>query len=261
MKVLFIGDIVGAPGREAVKALLPGVVKKNGINCVIANAENSAGGSGITPAIAKELKGYKLDVITNGDHIWKRREIVEILDEEQTILRPLNYPKGTPGFGSTIIELPKHDVKIGVVNLVGRVFMEAVECPFRTSREEIDRIRKVTPNIFVDIHAEDTSEKIALGWYLDGLVTAVMGTHTHVQTADERILPKGSAYITDVGMTGPFDSVIGRRKEQILARFTTQMPTRFEMADTDIRLNGVIVDFDEKTGRANSIERIQKKYK
>ncbi len=259
MKLLFIGDIVGEPGREAVKALLPGIVKKNGISCVIANAENSAGGSGITPAIAKELKSYKLDVITNGDHVWKRKEIIEILDKEQTILRPLNYPEGTPGFGSTIIELAKHAVKIGVVNLVGRVFMEPVECPFRTSREEISKMHKVTPNIFVDIHAEATSEKIALGWYLDGLVTAVMGTHTHVQTADERILPKGAAYISDVGMTRPFDSVIGRKKEQILTRFVTQMPTRFQMADADIRLNGVIIDFDEKTGKANSIERVQKK--
>ena len=261
MKVLFIGDIVGEPGREAIKALLPGLVKKNGINCVIANAENSAGGSGITPPIAKELKSYNIDVITSGDHIWKRREIIEILDKEQTILRPLNYPKETPGFGSAIVEVPGYAVKIGVVNLVGRVFMEAVECPFRTSREEIGRMRKITPNIFVDIHAEATSEKIALGWYLDGLVTAVMGTHTHVQTADEKILPEGSAYITDVGMTGPFDSVIGRRKEQILTRFITQMPARFQMADADIRLNAVVIDFDEKTGKANSIERIQKKYK
>ncbi|UCD55786.1 MAG: TIGR00282 family metallophosphoesterase [Candidatus Omnitrophota bacterium] len=260
MKVLFIGDIVGEPGRKAVKALLPGIIRKRKINCVIANAENSAGGSGITPPIAKELKSYKLDVITSGDHIWKRREIVEILDREQTILRPLNYPKEAPGFGSAIIELPEHGVKIGVVNLVGRVFMQAVECPFRTSREEVGRMRKITPNIFVDMHAEATSEKIALGWYLDGLVTAVMGTHTHVQTADEKILPEGTAYITDVGMTGPFDSVIGRKKEQILTRFITQMPTRFQMADADIWLNAVVIDFDDKTGKANSIERIQKKY-
>jgi metallophosphoesterase (TIGR00282 family) len=261
LKLLFIGDIVGEPGRSAIKALLPGIIKKNNIACTVANAENSAGGSGITPAIAEELKSYKLDVITSGDHIWKRRDIIDILDKEETVLRPLNYPKGTPGYGSTIIELPKHGVKIGIVNLVGRVFMEAVECPFRTSREEITRMREITQNIFVDIHAEATSEKIALGWYLDGFVTAVMGTHTHVQTADEKVLPKGTAYITDAGMTGPFDSVIGRRKEQILTRFVTQMPTRFQMADTDIRLNGVIIDFNEKTGRANSIERIQKNYK
>lgn len=259
MKLLFIGDIVGKPGRGAIKTLLPGLVKKHNISLVIANAENAAGGSGITPPIAKELKGYNLDVITSGDHIWKRREIIEILDQEPTILRPLNYPKETPGYGSTIVELAESGVKIGVINLVGRVFMQPVECPFRASREEIEKIRKTTPNIIVDMHAEATSEKIALGWHLDGLVTAVMGTHTHVQTADEKILPEGSAYITDVGMTGPFDSVIGRKKEQILTRFVTQMPTRFQMAEGDVRLNAVIVDFDEKTGKANSIERIQKK--
>ncbi|MFC1576399.1 TIGR00282 family metallophosphoesterase [Candidatus Omnitrophota bacterium] len=260
MKLLFIGDIVGSPGREAIRELVPGLVKKHNISCVVANAENAAGGSGITPAIASELLGYGLDAITSGDHIWKKKEVVELLDSEERVLRPLNYPKETPGSGSVVLELDS-GAKIGIVNLVGRVFMQAVECPFRASREEIERIRKTTPNIFVDIHAEATSEKIALGWYLDGLVTAVMGTHTHVQTADEKILPEGSAYISDVGMTGPFDSVIGRKKEQILTRFLTQMPTRFQMAENDIRINAVIVEFDEKTGKALSIERVQKKYK
>lgn len=260
MKILFIGDIVGEPGRNAIKALLPGLVKKNHIECVIANAENAAGGSGITPPIREELKSYGVHVITSGDHIWKRKEVVELLSMHDDILRPLNYPKETPGSGSAIIEL-ESGIKIGVVNLVGRVFMQAVECPFKTSRCEIDKIRKTTPNIFVDMHAEATSEKIALGWYLDGLVTGFMGTHTHVQTADEKILPGGTAYITDAGMTGPFDSVIGRKKEQILTRFLTQMPTRFQMAEDDIRLNGVIIDFNPKNGKANSIERVQKKYK
>lgn len=258
MKLLFIGDIVGEPGRKAVKGLLPGLVKKNNIECVIANAENAAGGSGITPPIAEEIKGFGVHVLTSGDHIWKRREIVEIIGEKKDILRPLNYPEETPGCGSTVMELPS-GVKIGVINLVGRVFMQAVECPFRAAREEAGNIRKITPNIFVDIHAEATSEKIALGWYLDGMVTALMGTHTHVQTADEKILPEGAAYITDVGMTGPFDSVIGRKKEQILTRFITQMPARFQMAEDDVRLNACLIDFDEKTGKANSIERIQKK--
>lgn len=258
MKFLFIGDIVGSPGRKAVKDILPGIVKKNNIDCAVINGENAAGGSGITPSIAKELLDYGADVITSGDHIWKRKEVVELLSSEDKVLRPLNYPKETPGSGSVILGL-ESGVKIAVVNLIGRVFMQAVECPFKTSREEIDKIRKITPNIFVDIHAEATSEKIALGWYLDGLVTAILGTHTHVQTADEKILPKGTAYITDAGMTGPFDSVIGRKKEQILTRFLTQMPTRFEMAENDVWLNGVIVDFDEKTGKANSITRIQKK--
>lgn len=260
MKLLFIGDIVGKPGREAIKALLPDLIKKNNISFVIANAENAAGGSGITPPIVEELLSYGISLLTTGDHIWKRKEIVEILDTESRLLRPLNYPKETPGSGSGIFELSKAGVKIGVLNLIGRVFMQPVECPFRASREEIDRIKKVTPNIFVDMHAEATSEKIALGWYLEGLVTAILGTHTHVQTADEKILPEGTAYITDVGMTGPFDSVIGRKKEQILTRFITQMPTRFQMAESDIWLNAAIVDFDEKRGKANSIQRIQKKY-
>lgn len=260
MRVLFIGDIVGEPGRKAVRALVPGIVKKNKVSSVIANAENAAGGSGITPPIVKELFGCDIDVITSGDHIWKRKEIIETLSSERRILRPLNYPKETPGSGSCIVEV-EGGVKIGVLNLLGRVFMQPLECPFKTSREEIAKIKKVTPNIFVDIHAEATSEKIALGWYLDGLVTGIFGTHTHVQTADEAILPEGTAYITDTGMTGPFDSVIGRKKEQILTRFVTQMPARFQMAEADVRLNAVLVDFDEKTGKANSIGRIQKKWK
>lgn len=258
MKLLFIGDIVGSPGREAIRFLVPEIVKKHKIDCVVANGENSAGGSGITQSIADELFEYGVDVITSGDHIWKRKEAKALLTDEKNVLRPLNYPEETPGSGSTMISL-RDGTKIAVLNLVGRVFMQAVECPFKTSKKEIDVLRKTTPNIFVDMHAEATSEKIALGWYLDGLATAIMGTHTHVQTADEKILPKGSAYITDAGMTGPFDSVIGRKKEQILTRFLTQMPTRFEMADKNVWLNGVIVDFDPKTGRANSIERVQEK--
>lgn len=260
MKVLFIGDIVGQPGRQAIRELVPEIVKKHGVDLVIANAENSAGGSGITTSIAHELSENGVDVITSGDHIWKRKEAAELLEEEKNVLRPLNYPKEAPGNGSTVVELPG-GVKVAVMNLVGRVFMQAVECPFKRSMEEVNNLRKITKNIFVDIHAEATSEKIALGWYLDGLVTALMGTHTHVQTADEKILPKGTAYITDVGMTGPFDSVIGRKKEQILTRFITQMPTRFEMAEDDVWLNGVIVDFDEKVGVASSIKRIQQKCK
>jgi len=258
MRLLFIGDIVGEPGRKAVKKLVPEIRDKNGIECVIANAENSAGGSGITSPIANEIKNCGVHVLTSGDHIWKRREIVEILDERDDILRPLNYPPGVPGHGSCVLELPS-GVKVGVINLVGRVFMQAVECPFRAAAAEVEKIKKMTPNIFIDIHAEATSEKIAMGWYLDGLVTACLGTHTHVQTADEQILPEGSAYITDVGMTGPFYSVIGRKKEQILSRFITQMPAKFQMAEEDVRLNGIIVDFDEKNGKANSIKRIQKK--
>ncbi|MBL7068649.1 MAG: TIGR00282 family metallophosphoesterase [Candidatus Omnitrophica bacterium] len=260
MKILFAGDIVGSPGRKAVAALIPQLKKREKAEFVIANGENAAGGSGVTPRIAEELFNSGVDIITSGDHIWKRREIIEILDQRPNILRPANYPPGAPGLGSHVVRSKKGNL-VGVINLVGRVFMEALDCPFRKAREEIETIKKETKVIIVDIHAEATSEKIAMGWYLDGLVSAVVGTHTHVQTADERILPQGTAYITDVGMTGPHDSVIGRRKEQILARFITQLPTRFEMAEEDVQLNGVVLEIDEKTGKAGSIKRLQEKLK
>lgn len=256
MKILIIGDIVGRPGRNAVKELLPVLSKEESLDLVIANAENAAGGSGVTPRIADELFKYGIDVMTTGDHIWNRKEVFEYLGKNNNILRPANYPNGAPGFGSCVID--KKSAKIGVINLAGRVFMDSVECPFRVVREEIDNISKSTKIIFVDIHAEATSEKIALGWYLDGVVSCVFGTHTHIQTADERILPKGTAYITDLGMTGPYDSVIGRRVDQILTRFVTQLPTRFEMAEDNVKLAGAVVEVDEKSGKALSIKRIQK---
>jgi len=255
MKVLLIGDITGSPGRKILREELKSLQKKESIDFTIANAENAAGGSGITPAIAEELFSYDIDVLTSGDHIWKKREIVEFIARENRVLRPANYPDNTPGAGFGIYE-PGNGEKIGVVNLLGRVFMQAVDCPFRKAAECVEKIKPVTKIIFVDMHAEATSEKVALGWYLDGKVSCVYGTHTHVQTADQRILPNQTAYITDIGMTGPFDSVIGRKKEQILERFLTQMPTRFEMADTDVRINGAIVDVDTGTGRALSIKRI-----
>jgi len=258
MKILFIGDIVGSPGRKAVQELVPVIKKKEKIDFVIANSENAAGGSGLTPRLAEELFSYGADVLTSGDHIWKKKEIMETLDEEKRLLRPANYPKGAPGSGWGVYS-SKGKAKIGVVNLVGRVFMESVECPFRVSREIIDEIRKETPIIVVDIHAEATSEKIALSWYLDGQVSALIGTHTHVQTADEHIYPKGTAYLTDTGMTGPHDSVIGRKVEQILARFITQLPTRFEMAEENVQLNGAVITVDEKTGKATEIKRISEK--
>lgn len=258
MKILFIGDIVGSPGRKAIQALLPKLKKKYSIDISIANGENAAGGSGITPALAEELFGFGLDIITSGDHIWKKKEILEILDQDQRILRPANYPAGSPGRGYGIIETKKGK-KIGVINLEGRVFMSTLDCPFKCARAAIEEIKNKTQVILVDIHAEATSEKIALGWFLDGMVSAVLGTHTHVQTADERILPAGTAYITDVGMSGPYDSVIGRKVEQILARFLSQMPVRFEMAKDNVQLHGVVLDIDEKTGKARSIERIQEK--
>jgi len=255
MRILFIGDIVGSPGRKAIKNILPEVVGKEKIEFVAANGENAAGGSGLTPDICEELLSYGIDVITSGDHVWKKREIVPYITLSKNVLRPLNYPNGVPGLGATVAKTSKGN-KVAVVNLVGRVFMEAVESPFTASKKEIELLRKETPIILVDMHAEATSEKIALGWFLDGMVSAIIGTHTHVQTADEKILPNKTAYITDCGMTGPFNGVIGRKKEQILARFLTQMPTRFEMAEDDVRLNGVIVDIDTKTGKAKSIKRV-----
>lgn len=256
MRALLIGDIVGSPGRTAVRELLPKLKKEEKIDFVIANGENAAGGSGLTPKIADELFGYKIDIMTSGDHIWKRKEIPEYLDASERLLRPANYPKGAYGRGSCLIEAGSH--KIGVINLAGRVFMEPIECPFRVVGEQLEEIKPKTKIIFVDMHAEATSEKIAMSWFLDGEVSCVVGTHTHVQTADERILPKGTAYITDLGMTGPHDSVIGRKIEQILTRFITQLPTRFEMAEENVQLQGVIVDVDEKSGKAISIKRVQK---
>lgn len=256
MKILFIGDIVGSPGREAVRELLPRIKEKEKVNLIIANAENAAGGSGLTPKITKELFSYGINVLTSGDHIWKRKEIVETLNEEDRLLRPANYPEGVPGRGWGVYSI-KSKFKIGVINLVGRVFMETVECPFKVGRSIVEEIKSETPIILIDMHAEATSEKIALLWYFDGIVSAVVGTHTHVQTADERIYPKGTAYITDLGMTGPHDSVIGRKVEQILTRFITHLPTRFEMAEENIQLNGVIITIDEKTGKAKDIKRIR----
>ena len=260
MKLLFIGDIVGSPGRNAVKELLPKLREQHALDFVIANGENSAGGNGITPKIAEELFSFGVDVITTGDHLWDQKEVVELLENEKRFLRPLNYPAGTPGQGSAIFEVRSSafDVRclIGVLNLQGRTFMPPLENPFLLGREEVERLRRQTKIIFVDFHAEATSEKIAMGWFLDGKVTAVVGTHTHVQTADDRVLPGGTAYITDVGMTGPFDSVIGTRKEIVLERFLTQIPNKFDVAKGDVRLQAVLIDVDERSGSAMSIERL-----
>lgn len=258
MKILFIGDIVGSPGRDAVKTLLPALQKEHQLDFVVANAENAAAGSGITPRIAEELFTYGINVLTSGDHIWKKRDVLEIINQEGRILRPINFPAGAPGRGSGVFKAANGS-KVGVINLQGRVFMEALDCPFKAARQAQEELALETKIIIVDIHAEATSEKVALGWYLDGRVSAVLGTHTHIQTADERILPGGSAYISDVGMTGPYDSVIGRRKEDVLARFITLVPTRFEVAEGDVQLHGVVVDIDESSGKAKAIVRVQKK--
>jgi len=255
MRILFIGDVVGKPGREAVRSIVPDFIENKGIDFVIANGENAAGGSGITPSLCDELIEKGVDVITSGDHIWKKKDIVDYLITTNRVIRPLNYPKGVPGSGSTVVE-SRSGEKVGVINLLGRIFMEPVENPFNVVAKEIEKLKEKTNVIIVDIHAEATSEKIALSYHLEGRVSAIIGTHTHVQTADEKIMSEHTAYITDCGMAGPFEGVIGRKKEQILTRFITQMPTRFEMAENDVRLNGVIIEVDSKTGSAESIKRI-----
>ncbi len=260
MRILFIGDIVGKPGRDAVFHLLKKVKDEEKVDAAVANGENAAGGSGPTESVAQEFFVNGVDIITSGDHIWKKKEIYPFLDRTKRLIRPLNYPEGAPGKGYTVLELPSGK-KIAVINLIGRVFMEAVDCPFRAAEKAIAEIKKQTNVIVVDFHAEATSEKIAMGWFLDGRVSAVVGTHTHVQTADEHILAKGTAYITDCGMTGPFDSVIGRDKDIIIERFITQLPLRFDVAEKDLQMHGVIIDVDEKTGEASGIKRVQQKYK
>jgi hypothetical protein len=254
MKILFIGDIVGKPGRRAVRELLPGIIEERRIDFVIANCENAAAGFGVTAEIIEELYRDHIDVLTSGNHIWDKKEVMEFVDDYETLLRPANYPEGAPGRGSAVLHAPG-GVAVGVLNLAGRVFMHPLDCPFRTAEREIEKLRKRARVIIVDMHAEATSEKIAMGWYLDGKVTAVLGTHTHVQTADERILPGGAAYITDVGMTGPFDSVIGINKESILRRFLLQIPNKFDVAKGDVRLQGVTVEADDD-GRATTVERL-----
>ncbi|MDD5155782.1 MAG: TIGR00282 family metallophosphoesterase [Candidatus Omnitrophica bacterium] len=259
MKILFIGDIVGSPGREAVKKNLPALKEEYGLDFVIANAENAAGGSGITSKVAQELFASGVSVITSGDHIWKKSDVFEVIDKDERILRPANFPAAAPGRGFGIFRAANGS-KVGVVNVQGRVFMDGLlECPFKASRQAAEALAKDTSIIIVDMHAEATSEKVALGWYLQDLASAILGTHTHIQTADEKILPAGCAYITDAGMTGPYDSVIGRRVDDVLKKFLTAVPTRFEVASDNVQLHGVVVDIEDKTGRARSITRVQKK--
>lgn len=255
MNLLFIGDVIGRPGRAAIQARLPGLVSRYQVDLTIANAENAAGGLGVTPTVAEELLGAGVDVLTTGNHVWRHREFADFAQSERRILRPANYPPGAPGQGAEVFETA-HSGPVAVLNLVGRVFMEPLDCPFRAADREIEALRGRTNLIVVDIHAEATSEKVALGWHLDGRVSAAIGTHTHVQTADERVLPGGTAYITDVGMTGPRDSVIGIRREPVIERFLTGLPTRFEVATGPVILNGVAVTIDAETGTARSIERV-----
>lgn len=255
MKILFIGDVVGKPGRQAVAHILPGLIEQHQLDFVIANGENAAGGSGLTPQTADELFAAGVDVITMGDHTWDQREILQIIDQEPRLLRPANFPPGTPGLGAAVFHRPGQ-AAVGVLNLLGRTFLRPIDCPFRKAQEEVERIRQQTTVVIVDFHAEATSEKIALGRFLDGRVSAVIGTHTHVQTADEQILPGGTAYLTDAGFTGAHESVLGREIEPVLKGFLTNLPQRFHVAGGRPRLQGALVEVDQATGRARSIQRV-----
>jgi len=255
LRLLFIGDIVGRPGRELVRQGLAGLVEYHSIDFVIANAENAAAGFGITREIGDQLLDWGIEVMTSGNHIWDKKEALDYIGAEPRLLRPANYPAGAPGNGSYLART-RSGATVGVVNVMGRVFMLNIDDPFQVVQREVEALRKRTRIVFVDFHAEATSEKIAMGWHLDGKVTAVVGTHTHVQTADERILPKGTAYLTDVGMTGPHDSIIGVEVEPALNRFLTALPQKFETATGNPRLNAVVVEADEASGVATDIERI-----
>lgn len=255
MKILFIGDIVGSPGRRAVRELLPRLRQTHRLDVIIANGENSAGGNGITPDLAAELFGYGVDAITTGDHLWDQKEVLELLQNEPRFLRPLNYPPGTPGRGSAIFKI-RDLPPVAVMNAQGRTFMPPLENPFLLALDEAKWLRQQTSIIFVDFHAEATSEKIAFARMLDGQVSAVVGTHTHVQTADEQIFPGGTAYLTDAGFTGPHESVLGREIQPVLARFRTAMPQRFEVARNDVKLHGAMIEIDDASGKAVKIERV-----
>ena len=261
MNILFIGDIVGQPGRGAVQTLLPGLREKHAVDFVIANGENSAGGSGITPKTAEEIFSAGVDVITSGDHLWDQKEVMTLLADEKRFLRPMNYPAEVPGRGSGVFEVKNSRSTgaslVAVLNLQGRTFMQpALENPFLIVSDEVKRLRGQTKIIFVDFHAEATSEKIAFARMLDGQASAVVGTHTHVQTADEQIFPGGTAYLSDAGFTGPHESVLGREIEPVIRRFQTAMPQRFEVARGGVRLQGALINVDESTGKALIIQRI-----
>lgn len=256
MRVLFIGDIVGEPGRRVILRLLERLIGTHAVDVVIGNGENVAGGFGITPDLAADLFDLGFSAITLGNHAWDKKEIIEVLKKDRRLLRPANYPQGVPGYGSTIIDVADGK-KLGLIQLMGRAFMPVIDCPFQVGKREVSALRKVTPAIIVDMHAETTSEKMAMGYFLDGEVTAVVGTHTHVQTADEQVLPKGTAFITDIGMTGPVYSVIGMKKELVIEKFLTQMPRRFEVATGPAVFSAVLIDLDGITGKATSIERMR----
>src|SRR5687768_6667686 len=256
MKLLFVGDIVARGGRDILRRGLNAIVRSHDVDMVIVNGENAAGGAGLTREITEELFKAGVDVITSGNHIWDKREVLEFIDRMPMLIRPANYPAGNPGAGSCVWKSAE-GVAVGVINVMGRVFMAPLDDPFVAVAHHIERVREAGATIIlVDFHAEASSEKVAMGWHLDGRVTAVIGTHTHVQTADERVLPNGTAYLTDAGMTGPHDSIIGMEKEPSLARFLTGMPSRLEPATGNPRLNGLLIEADDKNGRATRVTRI-----
>jgi metallophosphoesterase (TIGR00282 family) len=255
MNILMVGDVFGESGRAAVAKHLPRLRQQHAIDFCVVNIENAANGFGVTPLIAKQALEQGADVLTSGNHIWDKKEIVEYISKENLLLRPANFPAGTPGSGFITLKAGPH--RVAVLNLMGRVFMNPIDCPFRKADELVPELRKETPIILVDMHAEATSESVAMGWHLDGRVSAVVGTHRHVQTADERVLPGGTAYITDLGMTGPTDGVIGVDRDLILQRFINQMPVRFEPAKGPAALHGVVIVVDPETGRASDIRRLR----
>jgi metallophosphoesterase (TIGR00282 family) len=255
MRILFIGDIVGRPGRDLIRVGVPVLREQHDIDLVIANAENAAAGFGITREIGDQLLEQGVDVMTSGNHVWNKRETLDYIVTEPRLLRPANYPPGVPGNGSYLARTADGR-SVGVINVMGRVFMTSLDDPFAVVLKEIEALRSRARVVFVDFHAEATSEKSAMGWHLDGKVAAVIGTHTHVQTADERILPKGTAFLTDVGMTGPHDSIIGVEVDAALSRFLNALPSRFEAASGNPRLNAVVVEADDATGLATDIERL-----
>jgi metallophosphoesterase (TIGR00282 family) len=255
MKLLFIGDIMGAPGREIVKAYLPLLKRKYQPTFLVANGENSAHGRGITEKIAKELFEGGVQAITLGNHAWDNKEVYEFIDSEPRLIRPANFPAGAPGQGITYIKQPEGE--LAVINLQGRSFLPPLDCPFRMADKLVEQARKRTKYIFVDFHAEATSEKQALAWYLDGRVSAVVGTHTHVQTADERVLPQGTGFLCDVGMCGPMNGILGMEREAVIRKFLTQLPVRFEVAGEPAQLNAVLITLDKATGHAKKLERIR----
>jgi metallophosphoesterase (TIGR00282 family) len=259
MRLLFLGDVVGRPGRRAVQRILPVLIAREQVEFVIANCENAAGGKGVDPDSAEELLDAGVDVLTSGNHVWQHPSIVPYMNESRRLLRPLNFPRGVPGAGWAVHGNRRAPAPVGVLNLIGRVFMGPADCPFRAAEEAVEELRRQAKVILVDMHGEATSEKVAMGRFLDGKVSAVVGSHTHIQTADEEVLPGGTAYLTDAGMCGPESSILGVKSEQVLRRFLTQMPTRFEVAAGPVIVQGALIDVDPTTGQATAVRRVRER--